>query len=131
MKKGTFFHDCNWAHILLGFKPQNNYLLAQIVDQIPLKYQVVLTEDPPTQDDGFAMLRNLIQSLHPDTIKQKLLAISNLAALEFATVDTTASYIAKIRGLATLSAASLLAASCPQPPQPRPLTGYQSFLPQS
>jgi hypothetical protein len=52
------------------------------------------------QDNGFAMLTKLIQSLHPNTIKQKLLAISDLAALEFAAIDTTASYMAKVSGLA-------------------------------
>jgi hypothetical protein len=96
MKKDTSFQGCNWDQALPGFKPQNNYLLAQIVDKITLKYWAVLTEDPSIQDDGFAMLAKLIQSLHPDTIKQKLLAISDLTALEFAAVDIMASYMAKV-----------------------------------
>jgi hypothetical protein len=69
MKKDTFFQGCHWDRALPGFEPQNNYRLAQIVDKIPIKYWVFLTEDPTIQHDGFAMLTKLIQSLHPDTIE--------------------------------------------------------------
>ncbi len=100
MKKDTFFQGCSWDRALPGFEPQNNYLLAQIVDKIPLKYRAVLTDDSFIQHDGFAMLAKLVHSLHPDTVERKLLAISDLAALEFSASDTTSSYMAKVRGLA-------------------------------
>jgi hypothetical protein len=100
MTNDTFFQGCNWDRAVAGFKVHNNYLLAQIMDKIPLKYRAVPTEDPLIQNDGFVMLTKILQSLHPDTIEQKLLAISALAALEFSTTDTTASCMAKICGLA-------------------------------
>ena len=45
------------------------------------------------------MIAKLIQSLHPDTIERKLLAISDITALEFSASDMTTSYMAKVRGL--------------------------------
>jgi hypothetical protein len=69
MKKDTFFQGCSWDRALPGFEPQNNYLLVQIFDKIPLKYRAVLTDDSSIQHDGFAMLAKLVQSLHPDTVE--------------------------------------------------------------
>jgi hypothetical protein len=72
--------------------------------------------------DSFTMLAKLIQSLHPDTIKCKLLAISDLTALDFSASDTTASYMAKVYGLSNSlhsvtmdSFVALLALSCLDP----------------
>jgi len=122
MKKDTFFQGCQWDWALPGFEPQNNYLLAQIIDKIPLKYRAVLTDDPSIQHDGFVMLAKLVQSLHPDTVERKLLAISDLAALEFSASDTMASCMVKVRGLANSlhgvtidSFVTLLALSCLDP----------------
>ena len=68
------------------------------------------------------MLAKLVQSLHPDTVEQKLLAISDLAALEFSASNTTSSYMAKVCGLANSlhgvtidSFVALLALSCLDP----------------
>ena len=68
------------------------------------------------------MLSRLLQSLPPYMVKHKLLAISDLVALEFFATNTMASYMAKVHGLANSlhgvsinSFVALLALSCLDP----------------
>ena len=100
MKKDNFFTGAHWDHAIAGQEAQNNYLLVQIIDKVTLKHQSVLTEDSTVQDDGFTMLKLLIHHLNLDSVKRKLLAITELAPLECSASNDMASYTAKVRALA-------------------------------
>eukprot|EP00956_Cyclotella_meneghiniana_P037616 scaffold141643_cov21-Cyclotella_meneghiniana.AAC.1 len=100
MKNDAFFKAVtNWTRSAPGLEAQNNYLQANIVDHVPLKHRTIFADDPLLAQDGFAMLDRLLISLKGDTVENRLLAITELAAFEYTATDTTASYMARLRGL--------------------------------
>eukprot|EP00956_Cyclotella_meneghiniana_P038384 scaffold153478_cov36-Cyclotella_meneghiniana.AAC.2 len=100
MKNDTFFNAVNnWSRTAPGLEVQNNYLQANIVDNVPLKHRSIFADDPLLAQDGFAMLDRLLVSLKGDTVENRLLAITELAAFEYTADDTTASYMARLHGL--------------------------------
>eukprot|EP00956_Cyclotella_meneghiniana_P038339 scaffold152614_cov80-Cyclotella_meneghiniana.AAC.5 len=100
MKNDAFFNAVtNWSRTSPGLEVQNNYLQANIVDNVPLQHRTIFADDPLLAQDGFAMLDRLLISLKGDTIENRLLAITELAAFEYTATDTTATYMARLRGL--------------------------------
>eukprot|EP00956_Cyclotella_meneghiniana_P045253 scaffold360768_cov93-Cyclotella_meneghiniana.AAC.1 len=100
MKKDRFFSTVtDWTRKLPGFEDQSQYLLNAIVEKVPLQHRSIFTSDATVADDGFAMLHRLVDKLKGDHIENQLLAISDLATLEFKADDTSATYMARVRGL--------------------------------
>eukprot|EP00956_Cyclotella_meneghiniana_P017367 scaffold28205_cov85-Cyclotella_meneghiniana.AAC.4 len=100
MKNDAFFQAVtDWTKASPGLSAQNNYLQANIVDKIPLKHRTIFADDPLLAQDGFAMLDRLLVTLRGDTVENRLLAITELAAFEYTATDTTATYMARLRGL--------------------------------
>jgi hypothetical protein len=60
---------------------------------VTLKHHAILTEDPTLQTDGFKILAGLSSHLNLGSVELKLSAITDLASLEYAMTDDTASYI--------------------------------------
>eukprot|EP00956_Cyclotella_meneghiniana_P031975 scaffold85846_cov40-Cyclotella_meneghiniana.AAC.3 len=56
-------------------------------------------EDLLHRNDGFAMLDRLLTRLRGDAAEHRVLAITDLAALEFTATDTSATYMARLRGI--------------------------------
>eukprot|EP00956_Cyclotella_meneghiniana_P023356 scaffold45380_cov85-Cyclotella_meneghiniana.AAC.5 len=89
MKKDRFFANVtDWTRKLPGFDDQSQYLLNAIVEKVPLQHRAIFTNDASVADDGFAMLHRLIDKLQGNNIENQLLAISDLATLEFARQTT-------------------------------------------
>eukprot|EP00956_Cyclotella_meneghiniana_P032302 scaffold88129_cov23-Cyclotella_meneghiniana.AAC.1 len=100
MKKDRFFANVtDWTRKLPGFDDQSQYLLNAIVEKVPLQHRAIFTNDASVADDGFAMLHRLVDKLQGNNIENQLLAISDLATLEFKAEDTAATYMARVRGL--------------------------------
>eukprot|EP00956_Cyclotella_meneghiniana_P009375 scaffold12967_cov36-Cyclotella_meneghiniana.AAC.2 len=102
MKKDRFFSTVtvtDWTRKLPGFEDQSQYLLNAIVEKVPLQHRSIFTNDATVADDRFAMLHRLVDKLKGDHIENQLLAISDLATLEFKADDTSATYMARVRGL--------------------------------
>ena len=100
MKNDAFFQAVtDWSKATPGLSAQNNYLQANIVDKTPLKHRTIFADDPLLAQDGFAMLDGLIVTLRGDTVENRLLAITELAAFEYTATDTTSTYMARLRGL--------------------------------
>lgn len=102
MKKDRFFaRVTDWTQKLPGLEEQSNYLLASIIKNVPLTNRSIFSNDATVADDGFAMLHRLLENLQGTTVENQLLAITDLATLEFKADDTSATYMARIRALQT------------------------------
>jgi hypothetical protein len=100
MKKDKFFATVtDWTQKLPGLEEQSTYLLSSIVDKVPLQHRAIFSNDSSVADDGFKMLHRLLTHLQGNTVESKLLAITELATLEFKPDDTSATYMARLRGL--------------------------------
>eukprot|EP00956_Cyclotella_meneghiniana_P028868 scaffold68397_cov20-Cyclotella_meneghiniana.AAC.1 len=100
MKNDAFFQTVtDWTKATPGLAAQNNYLQANIVDKIPLKHRTIFADDPLLAQDGFAMLDRLLVTLRGDSVENRLLVITELAAFEYTATDTTSTYMARLRGL--------------------------------
>lgn len=100
MKKDRFFAGVtDWTRKLPGLEEQSNYLLASIIKNVPLQNRSIFTNDTTVADDGFAMLHRLLDNLQGTTVENQLLAITDLATLEFKADDTSATYMARVRAL--------------------------------
>eukprot|EP00956_Cyclotella_meneghiniana_P012602 scaffold17913_cov36-Cyclotella_meneghiniana.AAC.1 len=102
MKKDRFFAGVtDWTQTLPGTKDQANYLASAIVDKVPAKHRHIFSNNTAITDDGFAMFDRLLTYLKGNNDENKLLAITDLAALEYKADDTTATYLARAGGILT------------------------------
>eukprot|EP00804_Cyclotella_cryptica_P002400 CCRYP_004098-RA/>CCRYP_004098-RA protein AED:0.71 eAED:0.40 QI:0/0/0/0.5/0/0/2/0/384 len=100
MKKDKFFATVtDWTQKLPGTEEQSTYLLSSILDKVPIQHRAIFSHDPTVADDGFKMLQRLLSHLQGNTIENQLMAITELASLEFKADDTSATYMARLRGL--------------------------------
>ena len=100
MKRDRYFAAVtDWTRLLPGLEEQANYLSANIIDKVPAKHRHIFVNNTALTNDGFAMLHRLITNLRGNTVENQLLAITELASLEYKADDTTATFIARSRGL--------------------------------
>eukprot|EP00956_Cyclotella_meneghiniana_P014786 scaffold22287_cov36-Cyclotella_meneghiniana.AAC.1 len=105
MKKDQYFANVtDWTQTTTGLEPQANYIASSIVKQVPAKDRAIFTNDTTVTSDGFAMLHRLVTHLRGNTPEHRLMAVTDLASLEFKPDDTTATYMARLRGIQTILA---------------------------
>eukprot|EP00956_Cyclotella_meneghiniana_P005594 scaffold7180_cov50-Cyclotella_meneghiniana.AAC.3 len=103
MKKDLYFANVtDWTKTTTGLKQHANYLASSIVKQVPAKDRAIFTNDTAVTSDGFAMLERLVTHLRGNTPEHRLMAVSDLASLEFKPDDTTATYMARLRGIQSI-----------------------------
>lgn len=103
MKHDRFFAPVtHWTQTTPGLKPQANYLSSSIIDKVPAKHrQQIFSNNQALINDGFAMFYCLMSYLKGNAVENQLLAITELAALDYKADDSTATYIARACGLLT------------------------------
>lgn len=100
MQRDRFFATVtDWTRTTPGLEPQANYLSSSIIDKVPAQHRHIFSNNQALTNDGFAMFHRLMSYLKGNAVENQLMAITELAALDYKADDSTATYLARARGL--------------------------------
>lgn len=89
-KEDPYFAGGDWTHKLPGFEAHSTLHCSKILDKLPAKELFIFQNHPEFDNDGFTMWEGSInvQFPAPSKIKNPILAILDLANLEYVSTTT-------------------------------------------
>jgi hypothetical protein len=94
-----FFDGCTWDVKAPGKDKESNYLRSKLLRILPIDLHPLFTNDSKFDNDGFLMLKHLVQYLQPDSHQNKFLNMLELANLTRGDNESEASLISRAKGI--------------------------------